>query len=77
MEKSLELRLVGKVTKRSKKDLRCLWHIIAHGSVVTQTFPTPTKIQEPSAREVRVRNNDIAKYAPKQGGTPHFETMSK
>ena len=66
-EKSLELRLVGKVTKRSKQDLRGLLDTIAYGGVVTQTSPTTTKIQKPSAREVKVRNNDIAKFGNKAG----------
>ena len=61
-ERSLELKLARKVSKRSKKDLRGLWETLAPGSSVVRTSPTTTVIKEPGVPEVRVRNSDIAKF---------------
>ena len=41
-KKSLELTLVRKMTKRSKKDLRGFWDTLVPGSVVTRTSPATT-----------------------------------
>ena len=60
-ERSLEVKLARKVSKRSKRDLRGLWETLASGSTVARTLPTATVIKEPGVPEVRVRNNDIAK----------------
>ena len=61
-EKSLDLKLARKVTKRSKRDLRGLWETLAPGSTVVRTSETRTVIKEPGVPEVRVRNSDIAKF---------------
>ena len=61
-EKSLDLKLARKVTKRSKRDLRGLWETLAPGSTVVRTSDTTTVIKEPGVPEVRVRNSDIAKF---------------
>ena len=61
-EKSLEMKQARKVSKRSKKDLRGLWETLAPGSPVVRTSPTTTVIKDPGVPEVRVRNNDIAKF---------------
>ena len=61
-EKSLDLKLARKVTKRSKRDLRDLWKTLAPGSTVVRTSNTTTVIKEPGVPEVRVRNSDIAKF---------------
>ena len=60
-EKSLDIKLARKVSKRSKRDLRGLWKTLAPGSTVVRTSPTTTVIKEPGVPEVRVRNIDIAK----------------
>ena len=36
--------------------------MLAHGSTVVRTSPTTTMTKEPGVPEVRVRNNDIAKF---------------
>ena len=61
-KKSLDLKLARKVTKRSKRDLRGLWEILAPGSTVERTSDTTTVIKEPGVPEVRVRTSDIAKF---------------
>ena len=61
-EKSLDLKLARKVTKRSKRDLRGLWETLAPGSTVVRTSDTTTVIKEHGVPEVRVRNIDIAKF---------------
>ena len=55
-ERSSEVKLARKVSKRSKRDLRVLWETLAPGSTVVRTSPTAT-VRVP---EVRARNNDIA-----------------
>ena len=62
-EKSLEIKLARKVSKRSKKDLRGLWKTLAPGSTVVRTSDTTTVIKEPGVPEVSVRNSDIAKFS--------------
>ena len=61
-EKSLDLKLAHKATKRSKRDLRGLWETLSAGSTVECTSDTTTVIKEPGVPEVRVRNSDIAKF---------------
>ena len=61
-EKSLDLKLARKVTKRSKRDLRGLWETLAPGSTVVRTSDTTIVIKEPGVPEVSVRNSDIAKF---------------
>ena len=61
-EKSLDIKLARKVTKRSKRDLRGLWETLAPGSTVVRTSDTTTVIKEPGVPEVCVRNSDIAKF---------------
>ena len=61
-ELSLELMLARKISKRSKKDLRGLWEMLAPGSNVVRTSPTATVIKEPGVPEVKVRNSDIDKF---------------
>ena len=61
-EKTLDIKLARKVSKRSKRDLRGLRETLAPGSTVMRTSPTTTVIKEPGVPEVRVRNNDIAKF---------------
>ena len=61
-EKSLDLKLARKVTKRSKRDLRGLWETLAPGSTVLRTSDTTKVIKEPGVPEVCVRNSDIAKF---------------
>ena len=61
-EKSLDIKLARKVSKRSKRDPRGLWETLAPGSTVVRTSPTTTVLKEPGVPEVRVRNNDIAKF---------------
>ena len=58
----LDLKLVRKVTKRSKRDLRGLWETLAPGSTVVRISDTTTVIKEPGVLEVRVRNSNIAKF---------------
>ena len=61
-EKSLEIKLARKETRRSKTDLRGLWETLAPGSTVVRTSDTTTVIKEPGGPEVSVRNSDIAKF---------------
>ena len=61
-ERSLEVKLARKISKRSKRDLRGLWETLVPGSTVVRTSPTTTVTKEPGDPEVRVRNNDIAKF---------------
>ena len=61
-ERSLELKLARKVSKRSKKDLQGLWETLLPGSTVVRTSPTTTVIKEPGVPEVKVRNSNIAKF---------------
>ena len=61
-EKSLEIKLARKVSKRSKRDLHGLWETLARGSTVVRTSDTTTVIKEPGGPEVSVRNSDIAKF---------------
>ena len=61
-ERSIELKLARKVSKRSKKDLRGPWETLASGSTVVRTLPTTTAIKTPGVLEVKVRNSDIAKF---------------
>ena len=61
-ERSLELKLARKVSKRSKKDLRELWETLAPGRTVVRTLPTTTAIEEPGVPEVKVRKSDVAKF---------------
>ena len=61
-EKSLEIKLARKVSKRSKRYLRGLWETLAPGSMVVRTSDTTTIIKEPGVPEVSVRNSDIAKF---------------
>ena len=61
-EKSLDIKLARKVSKRSKRDLRGLWETLAPGSTVIRTSPTTTVIKEPGVPKVRVRNSDVAKF---------------
>ena len=61
-EKSLEIKLARKVSKRSKRDLRGLRETLAPGSTVVRTSDTTTVIKEPGVPEVSVRNSDIAKF---------------
>ena len=56
-EKSLDLKLARKVTKRSKRDLHGSWETLAPGSRVVRTSHTTTVIKEPGVPEVRVRNS--------------------
>ena len=58
----LEIKPARKVSKRSKRDLRCLWETLAPGSTVVRTSDTTTVIKEPGVPEVRVRNSDIVKF---------------
>ena len=62
-QKSLEIKLARKVSKRFKRDLRGLWETLAPGSTVVRTSDTTTVIREPGFPEVSVRNSDIAKYS--------------
>ena len=61
-EKSLDLKLARKVTKRSKRGLRGLWETLAPGSTGERTSDITTIIKEPGVLKVRVRNSDIAKF---------------
>ena len=61
-ERSLELKLARKISKRSKKDLRGFWETLVPGCTVVRTSPTTTAIKEPGVPEVKVRNSDIAKF---------------
>ena len=61
-QKSPEVKLPRKVSKRSKRDLRGLWETLAPGSTVVRTSDTTTVIKEPRVPEVSVRNSDIAKF---------------
>ena len=61
-ERSLEVKLSHKSSKRSKRDLQGLWDTLAPGGTVVRTSPTTTVIKEPRVPEVRVRNNDRAKF---------------
>ena len=61
-EKSLEIKLARKVSKRSKRDLRGLWETLAPGSTVVRTSDTTTVIKELGVPEVSARNSDIAKF---------------
>ena len=58
-KKFLEIKLARKVSKRSKRDLCGCGK---HWPRVVRTSPTTTVIKEPGVPEVRVRNNDIAKF---------------
>ena len=60
--KKVVRHLARKVSKRSEKNLRGLWETLAPGSTVVRTSPKTTAIKEPRVPEVRVRNNDIAKF---------------
>ena len=46
-----------------------LWDTLAPGKTVLGTSPTTTVIQEPGVPELRLRNNDIAKFGTKAGPT--------
>ena len=61
-EKSLDIMLARKVSKRSKRDLRGLRETLVPGSTIVRTSPTTTVIKETGVPEVRVRNGDIAKF---------------
>ena len=61
-EKSLEIKLARKVSKRSKRNLRGLWETLAPGSTVVRTSDTTTVFKEPGVPEVSVRNSNIAKF---------------
>ena len=61
-EQSLEMKLVRKVSKRSKRDLQGLCETLAPDSTVLRTSPTTKIIKEPGFPEVKVRNSDIAKF---------------
>ena len=61
-ERSLELKLARKVSKRSKMDLRGLWETLAPGSTVMRALPTTAAIKEPGVPAFKVRNIDIAKF---------------
>ena len=61
-EKSIDLKLARKETKRSKRDLHGLWETFTPGSTVVRTSDTTTVIKEPGFPEVLVRNSDIAKF---------------
>ena len=61
-EKSLEIKLARKVSKRSKRHLRGLWETLAPGSTVVRTSDTTTVFKEPGVPEVSVRNSNIAKF---------------
>ena len=61
-QKSLDLKLARKVTKRSKRDLRGLWETFNSGSTVERKSDTTTVNKKPGVPEVRVRNSDIAKF---------------
>ena len=61
-EKSLEIKLARKVSKRSQRDLRCLWETLAPGSTVFRTSETTTVIKEPGVPEVSVRYSNIANF---------------
>ena len=52
-EKSLEIKLARKVSKRSKRDLRGLWETLAPGSMVVRTSDTTTVIKEPGVQFLR------------------------
>ena len=62
LEKSLEIKLARKVTKRSKTDHLGLWETLAQGSTVVHTSDTTRVIEEPGVPEVSVRNSNIAKF---------------
>ena len=64
-DRSLELELTRKITKRSKRELLGLWHTLVTGSTVVRTYPTITVIKEPCVLEVKVRNSEIAKFTTK------------
>ena len=61
-EKSLEIKLARKVSKRSKRDLRGLWETLAPVSTVVRTSDTTTVFKEPGVPEQSVRSSDIAKF---------------
>ena len=60
-ERSVELKLARKVSKRSKRDLRGVWDTLAPGSTVVRTSPTKTVMKEPGVLEEKVCNSDIEK----------------
>ena len=61
-KKSLEIKLVHKVSKWFKRDLRGQWETLAPGSTVVRTSDTTTVIREPGVPEVSVWNSNIAKF---------------
>ena len=61
-QKSLDIKLARKVSKRSKRGLRGLWETLAPGSTVVRTSPMTTVVKELGVLEVRVRNSDIPKF---------------
>ena len=61
-EKSLEIKLARKVSKRSKRDLRGLWETLAPDRTVVRTSDTTTVTKEPGVPEVSVMNSDIAQF---------------
>ena len=61
-ERSLEVKLARKSSKRSQRDLHGLWETLAPGSTVVRTSPTTTVIKETGVPVVQVRDNDIAKF---------------
>ena len=69
-EKSLDIKLSRKFSKRSKGDLRGLWETLAPGSTVVRTSPTTAVIKEPGVPDVRVRNSDIVKFGTRAERNP-------
>ena len=52
-ERSLEVKLARKFSKRSKRNLRGLWETLVPGSNVVRTLPTTTVVKEPGVPEIR------------------------
>ena len=71
-EKSLEIKLERRVSKRSKRELSGLWETLAPGSTVVRTSDTTTVIKEPGVPEVSVRNSNIAKFGTRAERNTEF-----
>ena len=63
-ERAVELNLTRKIhgKRRSKKNLKGLYEVLAPGSHILKVSPTTSTFKEPGKPVVTVTNSDIAKF---------------
>ena len=66
-ERSVQVKIARKIheSPSQKKNLDCVYEVLAPGSTVRKISPTASVVKEPNRQEVRVRNSDIAKFGTK------------